>query len=128
MAEDPDWSHQMILVAEPISAFVARDFVGMHLVAHDLAHLVADICLVVSELATNAVKHAHPPFTLTVSWTDGAVLVALQDASTSFPVIAAPDIADTGGRGLLIVESLSREWGTTADDHGLKTVWATFAR
>ena len=128
MAEDPGWSHQTVLAAEPISASVARDFVGMHLVAHGLLHLVADVCLVVSELATNAVMHAHPPFILTVSWANGSVIVALQDATSSLPVIAAPAVTDTGGRGLLLVEGLSRDWGTEADGHGRKTVWASFSR
>ena len=50
------WSHEVILAAEPKSVAVAREFVSRHLVGHDLPRLVEDVRLVVSELATNAVK------------------------------------------------------------------------
>jgi hypothetical protein len=126
MIERTEWSHETVLEAEPISASMARDFVGSHLVAHDLVHLVDDVSLVVSELATNAVVHAHTRFMLTLSRRNGLVRLALQDASTSLPVMAAPDVTGTGGRGLLLVKLLSCEWGTSADGHGLKSVWATF--
>jgi anti-sigma regulatory factor (Ser/Thr protein kinase) len=126
MIQITDWSHETVFAAEPISASLAREFVGSHLVAHDLLHLVDDVSLVVSELATNAVVHAHTQFMLTLSRHNGSVLLALQDASTSLPVMATPDVSDTGGRGLLLVELLSRAWGTSADGHGLKSVWATF--
>ncbi|RYP88084.1 hypothetical protein EKO23_04375 [Nocardioides guangzhouensis] len=52
---------------------------------------------------------------LTVSWANGLVLVALQDGSTSLPVIAVPDATATGGRWLLLVDSLSRSWGSRTD-------------
>src|SRR4051794_32246851 len=126
MVEMTDWSHETVLAAEPISASLAREFVGTHLLAHDLLHLVEDVSLVVSELATNAVMHAHTDFMLTLSRENGSVLLTLQDASTSLPVLATPDVSDMGGRGLFLVEVLSRAWGTSADRHGLKSVWATF--
>lgn len=34
----PDWSHEAVLVAEPVSASRARDFVCLHLVEHNLLH------------------------------------------------------------------------------------------
>jgi hypothetical protein len=33
---------------------------------------------------------------------------------------------DLRGRGMLIVELLSTEWGTTTDGPGRKSVWASF--
>jgi anti-sigma regulatory factor (Ser/Thr protein kinase) len=54
-----DWSHEIALVAEPRSVRVARDFIGVHLLDHDLSHLIDDIRLVVSELTTNALAHAE---------------------------------------------------------------------
>jgi hypothetical protein len=33
---------------------------------------------------------------------------------------------DISGRGLMIVELLSQECGTRTDDHGFKSVWASF--
>lgn len=121
-----DWSHETVLAAEPTSAALARDFVCVHLVAHHLLHLVEDVRLVVSELATNAVAHAQTPFAVTLSSANGSVLLAVQDESTSAPVRSAPDVMDMSGRGLVIVELLSQRWGTSTDGHGSKSVWASF--
>ena len=121
------WSHEIVLEAEPVSASKARDFSRQHLVAHDLWHLVEDVRLVVSELATNAMIHARTPFVVSLSGIDGSVLLAVRDGSTSSPDRAAPNVMDIGGRGLLLVEMLSREWGVTANADGSKSVWASFA-
>ncbi len=123
---NPDWSHQIVLAAEPMSAGLARDFVGLHLVAHRLTHLVDDVRLVVSELATNVVDHARTPFVVTLSMAGGAVLLALQDESVTVPVRAEPGLMDIRGRGLMIVAMLSHEWGINTDVHGFKSVWASF--
>lgn len=128
MAPIADWSHETVLAAESKSAALARDFVRLHLVAHDLPDLVEDLRLVVSELATNAVVHAQTPFLVTLSSANGSVLLAIQDESTSGPVRASPDVMDMSGRGLMIVEALSREWGASTDAHGFKSVWASFTR
>jgi anti-sigma regulatory factor (Ser/Thr protein kinase) len=126
VARIPDWSHETALTAEPMSASVARDFVCQHLVAHRLSHLVEDVRLVVSELATNAVTHAQTPFVVTLSSANGSVLLAIEDESASVPVRSVPDVMDMSGRGLMIVELLCREWGTSTDGRGCKTVWASF--
>lgn len=126
MASPPDWSHQIVLQCEAMSAGRARDFVSLHLAAHRLSHLVEDIRLVASELATNAMDHARTPFVVTLSMTGGTVLLGVQDGSDAIPVRSASDCMDVHGRGLVIVESLSREWGVGTDDRGFKSVWATF--
>lgn len=121
-----DWSHATMLPAEPSSAKLARDFVCLHLVAHRLQHLVDDVRLVVSELATNAVSHAHTPFVVTLSSASGTVRLAIQDGSAAAAVRSAPDLLGLGGRGLMIVDLLSQEWGTSTDAQGYKSVWASF--
>lgn len=126
MVSIADWSHETVLAAEPMSAALARDFVSVHLVAHQLLHLVEDVRLVASELATNAVAHAQTPFAVTLSSANGAVRLAVRDESPSAPVRSAPDVMDMSGRGLMIVESLSQRWGTSTDGHGFKSVWACF--
>ena len=120
------WSHETVLAGEPMSAALARDFVCLHLVAHHLSHLVEDVRLVASELATNAVTHAQTSFRVTLSSSNGSVLLAIQDASTAVPVMSAPSAIDMRGRGLMIVDLLSQEWGTSTDGHGFKSVWASF--
>jgi anti-sigma regulatory factor (Ser/Thr protein kinase) len=126
MVQMVDWSHSTVLAAEPTSASEARDFVSTHLFAHALTHLVDDMRLVVSELATNAVAHAKTPFTVTLLESNESIIVAIEDGSDSVPVRAAPDVLNTSGRGLMLVEELSDGWGTRSDGHGLKSVWASF--
>lgn len=128
MARTPDWSHEIVLAADPVSPSMAREFVSEHLAAHDLPDLLDDLRLVVSELATNAVAHARTPFVVTLSRVAGSVLVAIQDSSDAPPVRVTSDPMDTGGRGLMIVELLSETWGTATDAEGLKSVWASFSR
>ena len=127
MPPSSDWSYETVFPAQPTSAGLARDFVRAHLVAHRLSHLVDDLRLVVSELATNALAHAQTPFTLTLSMADRLVLLAIQDESTSVPVRSVPDLMDVSGRGMMIVELLSEEWGTSTDSLGVKSVWASFS-
>ncbi|MGZ8738079.1 MAG: ATP-binding protein [Nocardioides sp.] len=122
-----DWSYQIGLAAEPMSARLARDFVCRHLSAHGLTELMDDVSLVVSELATNAVRHAQTPFVVTLSMAGGVVLLALRDESPGVPLRSEPSLMDRGGRGLMIVELVSREWGTSTDTPGCKTVWASFS-
>lgn len=122
-----DWSHEITLAADPRSVARARDFICLHLLAHRLASLVEDMRLVVSELATNAVAHAATPFVVTLSSRNGMMLLEVQDGSPSAVVSHTPDVMDESGRGVMIVDLLSREWGTSIDDRGFKSVWASFA-
>lgn len=122
----PDWSHEIALAAVPKSARLARDFVSLHLVEHRLPQLVDDVRLVVSELATNAVTHAKTPFVVTLSMSGGVVLLVLQDESLTVPIRSERGVMDMSGRGLMIVESLSQEWGINTGLHGSKSVWASF--
>ena len=108
MAPTLDWSHSTVLEAEPMSAARARGFVCLHLVAHQLPHLVEDVRLVVPELATNAVAHAQTPFVVTLSRANGSVLLAIEDQSSAVPIRSAPDVMDMSGRGLMLVELISR--------------------
>jgi len=92
-----------------------------------LGELAEIVELLVSELATNAVKAAQE--TGRRSWPSGlkkdvpcvdfrlsagqeCLLVEVWDASHRPPApVTAPDIEDEGGRGLLLVETLSERWG-----------------
>ena len=127
MGETLNWSHQISLSCDPLSASEARAFVREHLVEHRLLYLVDTIRLVVSELATNAMLHALTPYTVTLSRCGQTVTLAVRDDSPSIPTPAAPDIMDTSGRGLTIVDILSTECGYRIDNEGAKTMWSTFA-
>jgi anti-sigma regulatory factor (Ser/Thr protein kinase) len=123
----PVWSHTAEFAAQPRSSSSAREFVTQHLLDHDLGHLVEDVRLVVSELATNAMVHAQTPFLVTLLAEAGAVRVEVRDGSSSRPVLVAALAVDPGGRGVAIVKAVSRDWGVTARASGGKSVWAEFA-
>jgi anti-sigma regulatory factor (Ser/Thr protein kinase) len=65
-----------------------------------------DVLLVVSELVTNAVRHAPGPLALELGLVPGGVAVAVRDSSPSPPRSRNPD--PTGGHGWSIVRRLSR--------------------
>jgi len=120
------WSHETSLAAEASSAAQARAFVSQHLLDHDMAHLVDDIKVVVSELATNAMAHARTPFSVILCAFDGTVVLEVSDASRAEPALVAARSLDTSGRGVAIVQALSRDWGVLPRVSGGKSVWAEF--
>lgn len=85
----------------------------------DLAHAAA---LAVSELATNAVRHAHSDFTVSLSRLAPGVRMTVGDRSTVPPQLRPGDVTTTGGRGLLLVDALSAGWGYQLVAGG-KLVW-----
>lgn len=89
---------------------------------------VSDAALVVSELLSNALRHAAPlpGDKVRVGWRfdAGSLRVSVSDGGAQTrPELGQPTQFATGGRGLRIVERLSRCWGSLADDDGT-TVWA----
>jgi anti-sigma B factor antagonist len=92
------------------------------------ASAVTDAALVISELLSNALRHAGPlpGSSIRVAWDLDAdnVRVSVSDGGgPSQPELGEPTPTTTGGRGLRIVARLSRRWGTFCDDEGT-TVWA----
>ena len=78
--------------------------------------------LLVSELVGNAVLHAVPPATLTCSLRSSALRLEVADSSPQVPAVGAAGPADTGGRGMRLVETLSSRWGVELTGSG-KLVW-----
>ncbi len=86
-----------------------------------------ELSLVVSELVTNAVRHAAPPLDLEIEVSDDEVLVAVDDGSPGRPVVRPMSVDAEGGRGLQMVETLCTETGVRPHPPG-KTVWAALRR
>lgn len=126
MDPSPQWFHKRQFAADALSAGRARRFVRYSLLAHDLRELVDDVELVVSELATNAMKHAGTPFTVTLETFGHLVLVVVMDGSPTSPHQGRAGMLDTTGRGMAIVGSLSRAWGVSPGAASAKSVWALF--
>ena len=120
------WSHDLKLVVQPISASRARAFVRDRLVEHGLSQLNDDVALVVSELVTNAMLHAHTPFKVSLHGFERTLLLEVEDGCPTGPVRVTAQALDNGGRGLTIVDLLSRDWGVDAHSDGGKSVWAEF--
>ena len=85
MNVDRDWSHSTEFEAADSSASDAREFVTRHLLEHHLEHLIDDVQLVASELATNAIAHAHTRFMVTLAATDESVRLEVLDESRASP-------------------------------------------
>lgn len=85
------------------------------------------LLLVCSELATNAVQHAHQPghrFEVRVTASGACCLIEVADASDSPPQHRHPGRDDEHGRGLQLVAALAEESGHRSKGPVGKTVWA----
>jgi anti-sigma regulatory factor (Ser/Thr protein kinase) len=85
-----------------------------------------DVRLLVSELVTNAVRHAnlddHEVIRLVVDLADSVLRVEVHDPGGGFvPTAPAPDPARPSGWGLYLVAELADRWGVDSDDSTL--VW-----
>ena len=83
--------------------------------------------LMVSELATNCIRHAATNFELTVCRTPDEVRVEATDHAGGEPAIRSAKKSDSSGRGLRIVEMLADEWGVRRAPGRGKTVWFTLS-
>jgi anti-sigma regulatory factor (Ser/Thr protein kinase) len=90
--------------------------------------------LLVSELVTNAVQASErltqgiAPVQLWLSSDGKRVVIQVWDSSPQLPIHRDQDLAASGGRGLLLVENLSAEWGSyRLENSSGKVVWAVVA-
>ncbi|MFE6688623.1 SpoIIE family protein phosphatase [Streptomyces sp. NPDC057743] len=100
----------------------ARRLVAEQLTAWGLSSAVETAQLLVSEVVTNAVQHAHTErVVLRLVHTD-ALLCEVSDDDHALPQLLNADADGAFGRGLRVVSHLAREWGTSRTTTG-KTVW-----
>lgn len=110
------------LALDPAEAGRARALVREQLRAWGLSRLADTAGLLVTELVTNAVRHSRDrPVELRLVRGE-TLLCEVDDDSHELPTLldAGPD--DTAGRGLRVVSTLARAWGTSRTGTG-KTVW-----
>ena len=112
--------------AEPRSVAAARRFVKGAL-ADGSPQVRETVELLVSELATNCIRHANAHFELMLERTDDAVHVEVRDHGAGRPAMRSPAPSETSGRGLRIVDLLATRWGVRYDADAGKTVWCTLA-
>ncbi|WP_190134001.1 ATP-binding protein [Streptomyces longispororuber] len=127
----------------------ARQFTRKTLSSWELDDRFDDVALVVSELVTNALRHALPahgahaevhcvvgedaPVRLHMMRWSSRLVCAVRDPSDESPVTRAPedafdDFSAESGRGLFLVDSFSDGWGwhPLAGALSGKVVWALF--
>ncbi|MEV1177574.1 ATP-binding protein, partial [Nonomuraea sp. NPDC049784] len=104
------------------SVFRARHVARAQLVEWGLQHACEFAELLISELVTNAVRHARGIVRLSLSAADGLLRCEVEDSSPLLPLPRAAADDDEGSRGLLLVEVLSSGWGSVPTGQG-KVVW-----
>jgi anti-sigma regulatory factor (Ser/Thr protein kinase) len=108
----------------PASVTAARRFVTSTL--QDIpAETLDSVELMVSELASNCIRHADTGFEITVIETDSAIRIEASDEGEGEPHMRTPGPTEPDGRGLQIVDMLASSWGFERLRRGGKTVWFT---
>lgn len=84
--------------------------------------------LLVTELATNVVKHVGEGVsaTLILEWRGERLRLEVHDKSRTLPSPRTPGCDDVCGRGLYLLTSLAVDWGTALTAAG-KAVWCEIA-
>ncbi|MER6631289.1 SpoIIE family protein phosphatase [Streptomyces sp. NPDC000987] len=113
-----DWD----LPPDPAVVSQARREATRQLTDWGLEELVFTTELVVSELVTNALRHASGPIRLRLI-RDSALICEVSDGGATAPHLRHPRTTDEGGRGLLLVSQFSQRWGTRFFADG-KVIWA----
>jgi anti-sigma regulatory factor (Ser/Thr protein kinase) len=111
----------------PAAAAEARRQVRAAICAWDIPVDPSVAVLLTSELVTNAIRH-EPGQTVTLAVTSscGELRVDVHDTARSLPVLVDVPADAEAGRGLMLVATLSSEWGVYRTPTG-KAVYFTLA-
>ncbi|MEO3773478.1 ATP-binding protein [Micromonospora sp. B9E7] len=106
-----------------VAARQARELVSTGCRRWGVATLIDPACIAITEMVNNVVAHARTPMTVRLAPQDSTLHLAVRDHSPHLPTFAGlspPDRA--GGRGLLLIDTMARRWGSSAIGDG-KVVW-----
>jgi hypothetical protein len=113
---------RLSLVSRPASAREARDWLTALLAGWGNEMARHNATLLLSEVVTNAVRHARGGMILVVvTLSHSHLLAQVHDDSSNPPVRRAA--GETGGWGLGLLDELSTQWGVDQNDEDGKTVW-----
>ncbi|MCX5386553.1 SpoIIE family protein phosphatase [Streptomyces sp. NBC_00083] len=110
------------LAAAPQEVGRARRLVREQLAQWGLTAVTETVELLVSEVVTNGVRHAHGHQVELRLVRAEALLCEVVDDDHTLPSLLSAGPDDEAGRGLRVVTALAREWGTSRTGNG-KTVW-----
>lgn len=112
------------LPSDPTSVPAARRFASQ--AVHDFggsAETLDTTRLLVTELTTNSVVHAHSPIRLSVVPERDRVRIEVRDDDPTPPEAPREPNPDAeSGRGLWLVDALAVDWGINRNERG-KTIW-----
>lgn len=111
------------LPPHPIAVEQSRILVRLALSEWNINDLADNTLIITAELVANAARIGDV-FHLTLSRQDGTVLVEVSDSSEATPDRQRRSFDRVDGRGLLLVEGCSKDWGWRLESQGGKTVWA----
>nr|WP_260692365.1 ATP-binding protein [Streptomyces sp. BHT-5-2] len=151
VAQEVPTSSIMAVPHGPAGVGMARRRMREELLARGVQDTVVDdATLVLSELLSNACRHARPIHenrtpdsdgtsgdpggsdgSVRASWRidgQGRLTIAVTDGGgPTRPIPATPSITARGGRGLAIIRSLAKDWGVRDSARGEVTVWAALS-
>jgi hypothetical protein len=116
-------AYRLPLPPHPIAAEQARVLVRLALAHWSIRDIIDNALIIAAELVANAVKMGDV-FRITVSRQGGTVLIEVWDPSEAAPDRRRRSIDRVDGRGLLLVDACSKDWGWRLEETGGKTVWA----
>ncbi|MBW1598739.1 ATP-binding protein [Streptomyces sp. JJ38] len=137
VAQEVPTSSTMAVPHGPVGVGLARRRMRDELRASGAPDTVVDdAVLVLSELLSNATRHARPlppDDSVRADWSRGSageVTIAVTDGGgPTRPLPASPSVTAHGGRGLSIITSLAQAWGVREDvECEAVTVWAVVGR
>lgn len=94
--------------------------------------IIDDATLATTEVFTNAVRHGskRPEDIVSVVFelSGSDLRVSVTDSSTVLPTLRDVSLLEDGGRGLHLLDALTKRWGADLEQDGIrKTVWFTIA-
>ncbi|MDX6332524.1 MAG: hypothetical protein QOI83_4907 [Streptomycetaceae bacterium] len=110
------------LALHPREAARARGLTRDTLIGWGLEEAAETAALLVGEIVTNAVRHAHSRHVELRLVRADALLCEVTDDSHAMPALLSAGPDDEYGRGLRIVSRLAKRWGASRTTGG-KTVW-----
>ncbi|MFF3753526.1 ATP-binding protein [Streptomyces sp. NPDC002018] len=131
--DDKATDHAVVLrwSRHPRCVALARLELSKALAGWGLAALEDSALLVLSELLTNAGRHAQvvPEQTIETHYfrRPSGLRIEVHDASPDLPCRRAPEPDACDGRGLVLVNALADEWGVAARGGPGKMVWAALS-
>lgn len=117
-APDPHAELTRRFVANPHAARLARRYVSTIVREWGYTSLEDDAVIVVGELVANAIQHGGRHFAVGLARTAVGVRVMVSDSSPAAPRLGEPPTLGTRGRGLRMVDTVTKRWDFHLDGGG----------